>query len=121
MRTFPSHTEQEEDLLPVEEDAADVVVVYGRLLGAGGHAQRPKEAVDQNGELVNVLRLCFHHVEHDLVPLPHALCVRRADVILDDDLPLPPAQPATHETLHLQWSHSNPIMGSHALCPLSPL
>ena len=88
--------------MPVEEDAADVVVADGRLLGAGRHAQRPEEAVDQDGQLVDVLRLRLHHVEDDLVPLPHALGVRGADVVLDDDLPLPPAQPAAHETLDLQ-------------------
>ena len=87
---------------PVEEDTANVVVTDGRLLGAGGHAERPEEEVHQDGELVDVLRLCLHHVEHNLVPLPHALGVRGADVVLDDDLPLPPAQPATHETLHLR-------------------
>lgn len=87
---------------PVEEDAADIVVADGRFLGAGGHAERPEEAVDQDGELVDVLRLGLHHVEDDLVPLSHALSVRRADVVLDNDLPLPPAQPAAHEALHLR-------------------
>src|SRR4029434_2519294 len=76
-------------------------MVDGRLLGAGGHSQRPQEAVDQDGELQHVLGLGLHHVEDNLVPLPHALGVRRGDVVLHDDLPLPPAQPATHEALHL--------------------
>jgi len=89
---------------PVEEDGADVVVADGRLLGAGGHAERPQEAVHQDGELVHVLRLGLRHAEDDLVPLPHALGVRRADVVLDDDLPPPPAQPAAHEALHLRRS-----------------
>lgn len=79
----------------------------GRLLGAGGHAQRPQETVDQDGELVDVLRLGLHHVEDDLVPLPHALGVRGTDVVLDDDLPLPAAQPAAHEALHLH-RHTTP-------------
>lgn len=73
----------------------------GRFFGAGSHAEWPEEAVHQDGELVDVLGFCFHHVEDNLVPLPHALSMRRADVVLDDDLPLPSAQPATQETLHL--------------------
>ena len=52
----------------------------------------------------NLLCLCLHHVEDDLVPLPHALGVRGADVILNDDLPLPPTEPAPHEALHL-WGY----------------
>lgn len=86
---------------PVEKDAADIIVADGRFLGAGSHAERPEEAVHQDGELVDILRFCFHHVEHNLVPLPHALRVRRADIVLNNDLPLPPAQPATQEALHL--------------------
>ena len=77
----------------------------GRFLGAGRHAERPQETVDEDGELVDVLCLCLHHVEDDLVPLPHALSVRGGDVVLDDDLPLPPTQPASHEALNLH-SHS---------------
>ena len=73
----------------------------GGLLGAGGHPQGPQEAVDQDGELVHVLRLRLHHVEHDVVPLAHALGMRRADVVLHDQLPLPAAQPAPHEALNL--------------------
>ena len=94
---------------PVEEYAADVIVADGRLLGAGGHAERPQEAVHQDGELVDVLRLRLHHVEDDLVPLPHALSVRGADVVLDDDLPLPAAEPATHEALHLQRGNTRAV------------
>lgn len=77
-------------------------MAYGGFLGAGSHAQRSEEAVHQNGELVDVLRLCFHHVKHNLVPLPHALCVRRTNIVLDNDFPLPATQPAAHETLNLQ-------------------
>lgn len=95
--------------VPVEEDAADIIVADGRFLGAGCHTQRPEETVDQDGQLVDVFRLCFHHVEDDLVPLPHALGVRGADVVLHDDLPLPPAQPASHEALHL---HSRGARGA---------
>ena len=51
-----------------------------------------------------VLCLCLHHVEDNLVPFPHALRVRGADVVLHDDLPLPPTQPAPHEALHLEES-----------------
>lgn len=69
---------------PVEEDAADVVVADGRLLGACGHAQRTQEAVDQDGQLVDVLRLGLHHVKDDVVALAHAFGVWRADVVLND-------------------------------------
>lgn len=94
--------------VPVEEYGADVVMADGRFLGAGGHAERPEETVHQDGELVDVFRLCLHHVEDNLVPLPHALSMGGTDVVLDDDLPLPPAQPATHEALHL---HSSSTLG----------
>lgn len=53
------------------------------------------------GVYSNILCLSLHHVEDNLVPLPHALSVRRADVVLNDDLPLPAAEPAPHEALHL--------------------
>lgn len=88
-------------IAPVEENAADVIVADGRFLGAGRHAERPEETVHQDGELVDVFCLCFHHVEDDLVPFSHAFGMGGTDVVLDDDLPLPPAQPATHEALHL--------------------
>lgn len=87
---------------PVEEDAADVVVCDGRLLGAGGHAQRPQEVVDQDVQLLDVLSLSLQHAEHHLVPLAHAVGVGGPDVVLDDGLPLPPAQPAPQEALHLR-------------------
>lgn len=73
----------------------------GRFLGAGRHAQWPQEVVDQDVELLHVLGLRVHHAEHHLVPLPHALGVRRADIVLDDGLPLPPADPASQEALDL--------------------
>lgn len=92
-----------ERIQPVEEYAADIVVGDGRFLGAGCHAERPKEVVDQNVKLLNVLRLRVQHAEHNLVPLPHALCMRGADVILDDCLPLPPADPASQEALDLEF------------------
>lgn len=80
----------------------------GRFLGAGGHPERPEETVHQDGELVDVFSLRFHHVEDNLVSFSHALGMRGTDVVLDDDLPLPPAKPATHETLHL---HSHSTLG----------
>lgn len=43
----------------------------------------------------------FHHVEDDLIPLSHALCMGRADIVLNNDLPLPSTKPATHEALDL--------------------
>lgn len=42
---------------PVEEYAADIIVGDGRLLRAGGHAQRPQEVVHQNMKLLDVLCL----------------------------------------------------------------
>lgn len=86
---------------PVEEYAADIVVRDGRLLGAGCHPQRPQEVVDEDVELLDVLSLCLQHAEDDLVPLAHAVGVGGPDVVLDDRLPLPPAQPAPQEALHL--------------------
>lgn len=73
----------------------------GGFLGAGGHAKRPQEVVDQDVELLDVLCLGLEHAEHHLVPLPHAFSVRRADVVLDDGLPLPAADPASQKTLDL--------------------
>lgn len=73
----------------------------GRLFGAGSHPQRPQEVVDQDVELLDVLGLGLQHAEHHLVPLAHAVGVGRPDVVLDDGLPLPPAQPAPQEALHL--------------------
>ena len=74
----------------------------GGLLGAGGHSQGPEEAVDQDVELVHILRLSLHHGEHNLVSLPHTFSVRRANVILHDGLPFPSTQPSSHEALNLQ-------------------
>ena len=102
-----------ERIQPVEEYAADIVVGDGRFLGAGRHAQRPQEVVHQDVKLLDVLGLRVQHAEHHLVPLPHALCVRRADIILDDCLPLPPADPASQEALDLGiqrlWSSSRHV------------
>ena len=86
---------------PVQEDAADVVVRDGGFLGAGGHPQRAQEVVHQDVQLLHVLGLGLQHAEHHLVPLAHAVRVRRPDVVLDDGLPLAPAQPAPQEALHL--------------------
>lgn len=74
----------------------------GRFFGASSHAEWPEEAVYQDGQLVDILSLSLHHVKDNLVSLPHALSMRRADVVLNDDLPLPPTQPASHETLDLE-------------------
>ena len=104
--TVPSHTTittslQSHHQPPVKKDAADIVVRDGRLLGAGGHAERPQEVVDQDVELLDVLGLGLQHAEHHLVPLPHAFGVRGTDVVLDDGFPLPAANPASQETLDL--------------------
>ena len=45
----------------------------GRLLGAGGHSERPQEVVDQDVELLDIFSLSLQHAKHHLVPLPHAL------------------------------------------------
>lgn len=87
---------------PVEENAADIIMANGGLLGAGCHPQGPEETIDQDVELVHVLRLGFHHGEHDLISLPHALSMGRTDVVLHDGLPLPPTQPSPHKALNLQ-------------------
>lgn len=74
----------------------------GRLLGARCHPQGPQETVHQDIKLVHILRLSLHHVENYLVPLPHALCMRRANIILDNGFPFSSAQPAPHEALNLK-------------------
>lgn len=102
-------------IAPVEEYTADIIMADGRFLGAGSHAERPEETVHQDGELVDILGLCFHHVEDNLVPFSHALSMRGTDVVLDDDLPLPPAEPSTHETLHL---HSHGTEGVSLCSPV---
>lgn len=74
----------------------------GRFFRASSHAEWPEEAVHQDRQLVDILGLSLHHVKDNLVSLPHALGMRRADVVLNNDLPLPPTQPASHETLDLE-------------------
>ncbi len=91
--------------LPVEEYAADIIMSYGRFLGTGSHAKRSQEVVDKDVELLDVFRLCFQHAKDDLVPLPHALCMWRTDVVLNDGLPLSPTHPAPQEALHLEQQH----------------
>lgn len=88
---------------PVQEDAADIIVGDGGFLGAGCHAERTQEVVDQDVKLLDVLGLCLQHAEHHLVPLPHALGVGGTDVVLDDGFPLPPANPPSQKTLDLWW------------------
>lgn len=41
-------------LTPVEEDAADIIVVDGGFLGAGSHPQWSEKTVHQDVELVHV-------------------------------------------------------------------
>lgn len=91
---------QEQHRLGVEEDRVDVLVRERRPLGAGGHLERPQEARDEHLQLLHVLLLGLDHAEHEAVALPHALRVRRVDVLLDDLLPPAPAQPAAEEALH---------------------
>ena len=125
--TVPSHTTittslQSHHQPPVKKDAADIVVGDGRLLGAGGHAERPQEVVDQDVELLDVLGLGLQHAEHHLVPLPHAFGVRGTDVVLDDGFPLSAANPASQETLDLRLqrlankSYANSAVLSLCIC-----
>lgn len=60
---------------PVKEDAADIIMSDGRLLGAGRHAEWSQEVVDQDVELLDIFCLCLQHTEHHLVSLPHAFSV----------------------------------------------
>lgn len=39
---------------PVEEDAANIIMVDGGFLGTGSHPQRSEETVDQDVELVDI-------------------------------------------------------------------
>lgn len=64
-----------ERIPPVEKYAADIIVGYGRFLGARCHAEWPQEIVHQDVKLLDVLSLRVQHAEHHLVPLPHALCM----------------------------------------------
>lgn len=87
---------------PVKEDATDIIVAYRWFFGAGSHSERPQEAIDQDRKLMDVLCLSLHHVEDDLVSFPHALSMRRTNVVLHNNLPLPSTQPPSHEALDLQ-------------------
>lgn len=91
---------------PVQEYAADIVVGYGWFLGTGSHAQWSQEVVDEDMKLLDVFGFGLQHAEDDLVPLPHALCVWRTDVVLNDGLPLSPAHPAPQEALNLRREHT---------------
>lgn len=74
----------------------------GGLLGAGSHSQGPEEAIDQDVQLVNILRLGLNHGEHNLISLPHTFSMRRTNIILHYGLPFPSTQPPSHEALNLQ-------------------
>lgn len=52
-------------------------------------------------KLFQVLFFRLHHAEDEAVALPHALSVRRLDVLLHNLLPATPAQPAAEKALHL--------------------
>lgn len=95
------HPNQSNHQPPVKEDAADVIMSNGGLLGAGGHAKGAQEVIDQDVELLDILGLGLQHAEHHLVSFPHALSVGRADVVLDDGFPLSTANPSSEETLDL--------------------
>lgn len=65
-------------------------------------------------KLLDVLCLWVQHAEHHLVPLPHALCMRWADIILDDGFPLPPANPASQKALDLQQTMQTVNINVHS-------
>lgn len=73
----------------------------GGLFRTGRHPQRAQEVVHEDVQLLHVLGFGFQHAEDNLVPLPHAVSMRGADVILDDGLPLPSAEPTPEKTLDL--------------------
>lgn len=87
--------------IPIEENAAHVIMADWRFFGTGSHPKRPQKAVHQDGQLEHIFGLSLQHVEDNLVSLPHAFSMGRADVVLNNDLPLSPAKPATHEALYL--------------------
>lgn len=62
--------------VPVEKNAADVIMSDGWLLGTGSHAEWSKEIVDKDVELLDVLSLSFQHAKYHLVSLPHAFSMR---------------------------------------------
>lgn len=72
-----------------------------RAFRAGRHLEGPQVARNEDLELLHVLLLGLDHAEHEAVPFPHALCVRRLDVFLHDLLPTTTTQPAAKETLDL--------------------
>lgn len=75
---------------------------YRWFLGTGSHAKWSQEVVYEDMKLLDVFGFSLQHAEDDLVPLPHAFCVWRTDVILNDGLPLSPAHPAPQEALNLR-------------------
>ena len=44
-------------VVPVEEHTADIIVTDWRFLGAGGHAERSQETVNQDRQLVDIPRV----------------------------------------------------------------
>lgn len=58
--------------VPVEKNAADIIMSNGWLLGTGSHAEWSKEIVDKYVELLDILGLRFQHAKYHLVSLPHA-------------------------------------------------
>lgn len=62
--------------VPVEKNAADIIMSDGWLLGTGSHAEWSKEIVDKDVELLDILSLSFQHAKYHLVSLPHAFGMR---------------------------------------------
>lgn len=89
--------------IPVDEDAANIIMADWGFFGTGSHPEWPQEAVHQDGQLEHIFSLSLQHVEDNLVSLPHTFGMGRADVVLNNDLPLSPTKPATHEALYLQY------------------
>lgn len=60
------------EYIPIEENAANIIMANWGFFGAGSHPEWPQKAVHQDGQLEDIFGLCFQHVENNLVPLPHA-------------------------------------------------
>lgn len=88
---------------------------YRGLLRAGGHAQWAQEVVDKDGQLLYVLGLRLQHAEHQPVPPTHALRMGRPDVVLDDELPPPSAEPSPKKALYLVKKSERLVLGSVTL------
>lgn len=97
---------EDEEMLPVQEYTADIVMIDRWFLGACSHPQGPEETVHKDIKLMDIFCLCLHHVEYNLIPLPHTFRMWRTYIVLHDCLPFPSTKPAAHKTLNLD-KHKN--------------